>query len=76
MIEAGAKVDAIAAWGRTPLHRAAGSGPADKVELLLSAGANAKAKDKEGETPFYYAERSGVLKGTDAYWLLNDAQFD
>ena len=60
----------------TPLHTAALIGTAELIEFLLSAGANAKAKDKEGETPFDVAKKSGALKGTDAYWKLNDAQYN
>ena len=51
-------------------------GRADVVEALLAAGANAKAKDTDGKTPFDVAKEHGNLKGTDAYWLLNEAQYD
>tara|TARA_Y100000385_G_C12796489_1_gene509921 strand:- start:52 stop:261 length:210 start_codon:yes stop_codon:yes gene_type:complete len=60
----------------TPLHTAALIGTAELIEFLLSAGANAKAKDKEGETPFDVAKKSDAFKGTDAYWKLNDAQYN
>ena len=59
--------------GETPLHEAE---TAEIAKVLLKAGANAKAKNKNGKTPFEVAKRGGRLKGTDAYWLLNDAQYD
>jgi hypothetical protein len=43
---------------------------------LLDAGADAKARDESGRTPFDYArEKNEKLKNTDAYWRLNDAQY-
>jgi hypothetical protein len=29
-----------------------------------------------GDTPFDVAKKYGMLEGTDAYWLLHDAQYD
>jgi ankyrin repeat protein len=75
LIEAGATVDAKNNKSETPLHGAALVGTEELVEFLLSAGANPRAKDKEGKTPFDWAQ-AGFVKGTDAYWKLNDAQFD
>ena len=40
---------------------------------LLIGGA--KAKDKDGKTALDYAKKNEALKGTDAYWKLNDASF-
>ena len=76
LLKAGARVSSRASVGYTPLHRAAAGGRADVVEFLLSVGANAKARDKNGDTPFDVAKLLGTLKGTDAYWLLNEAQYD
>ena len=77
LLKAGATVDARGQYGWTPLHAAAGFwGVPVVVELLLKAGANAKARDKDGKTPFDLAKIIGTLKGTDAYWKLNDAQYD
>ena len=76
LLKAGARVSSRASVGYTPLHRAASGGRADVVEFLLSVGANGKAKSEDGETPFDLAKRMGYLEGTDAYWLLNDAQYD
>jgi ankyrin repeat protein len=42
------------------------------ITTLLMAGADAKAKNKAGHTAFDLAHR---LKGTDAYWKLNKAQY-
>ena len=39
------------AWGRSPLHRAAGQGLADAVALLLRRGAAVDARDARGATP-------------------------
>ena len=49
LIEAGPKVNAKDEGDGTPLHTAALIGKAELIEFLLSAGANAKAKDKEGK---------------------------
>jgi cytohesin len=76
LLRAGAKVNTRNEKGGTPLHSAVGANRAEVVEFLLRAGANPKAKDKEGYTPFDYAKKWDMLKGTDAYWLLHDAQFD
>jgi ankyrin repeat protein len=43
----------------TPLHFAAGHNNKDMVELLLSRGANVKAKDKNGHTPLHWAANMG-----------------
>jgi ankyrin repeat protein len=74
--KAGAKVEARDGYGYSPLHDAALSGRADVVEFLLSAGANPKAKNRDGETLFDLVRRSSALKGTDAYWLLNEARYN
>lgn len=47
----------------------------DVITILLKAGADAKAKDKVGRTAFDYAKDNEKLKGADAYWKLNDAQY-
>ena len=45
-------------WGNTPLHRAAGQGNKDVVELLLSKGAQVDAKGNLGRTPLFAAAGS------------------
>jgi ankyrin repeat protein len=62
--------------GSTPLHWAVRDGAAENIQALLAAGADAKAKDKDGETPWALAQENEKLKGTKAYWALNDAQYN
>lgn len=54
----------------TPLHDAAENGTATDVTALLEAGADPKAWNKTGKTPWDYAKENEALKGTDAYWRL------
>ena len=35
-----------------------------------------KAKNKEGKTPWDYAQENEKLKGTVGFWALNDAQYN
>ena len=42
---------------------------------LADAGADAKARTKAGETPWDLAKENNAIKGTDAYWRLNDERF-
>ena len=58
------------------LFEAAKGGTADEVKAALAAGANPGARDDNGKTPFDYAKENEALKGTDAYWLLNEARFE
>ena len=51
LLRKGAKVDARAEQGITPLHVAAGYCEADVVRLILDAGANPEAVDVKGITP-------------------------
>ncbi|MDE0784613.1 MAG: ankyrin repeat domain-containing protein, partial [Planktomarina sp.] len=60
----------------TPLHYAANFGKDENIQVLLTGGADAKAKDKNGKTPWDYAEDNEDLKGTKAYWALNEAQLE
>jgi len=47
----------------------------DVITTLLNAGADAKAKSIEGKTAFDYAQDNPKIKGTKAYWDLNNARF-
>ena len=51
-------------FGWTPLHRAAECDfcQSDDIRALLTAGADAKAKDGFGETPWDYAQENEKLK--------------
>ena len=90
LIEAGADPGARGAGGWTPLHVAAirNSDPA-VITALIEGGADPGARDDMGFTPFDYAREGGgaqgwpvggpgneALKGTKAYWLLNEARFE
>ena len=50
LIKRGADVNALDAYGKTPLHWAAGCGHTDCVKALVSAGAASLIKTKDGET--------------------------
>ena len=56
----GIEVDAQNNFGRTPLHIAASRGNWQVARLLLSAGANALAKDARGMTPGNLAMKRGI----------------
>ena len=64
--------------GWTPLHAAASCLQCQTgvIEKLLSAGADPKAKGKEGRTPWDFAQENENLKGTKGYWALNDARYN
>ena len=60
----------------TPLHWAARSNKNPAViEALLNAGAGPNARDRNGKTPWDLAKDREALKGSDAYWKLNQARF-
>ena len=47
----------------------------EEITTLLKAGADGKAKDREGKTAFDHAQVNEKLTGTDAYWKHNEAQY-
>ncbi len=76
LLRAGADIDARDDIGSTPLQWAAFRNENPKVIIvLLKAGADAKATNGAGETAFSLAEENGDIKGTKAYWMLNDALY-
>jgi ankyrin repeat protein len=75
LLDAGADLTARSEDGWTALMGAAGVGTAENVKVLLDAGADASVKDKDGKTAWDLAQDNEKLKGTDAYWMLNDARF-
>ena len=46
------------------------------IEALLEAGANPMAPNVGGKTPWDFAQDNEALKGSDAYWRLNEARFE
>ena len=75
-LEAGADVMARDAYDQTPLHFAAEDGEESGViESLLEAGADPKAINDNGKTPWDLAQRNDALKDTKSYWALNDARY-
>lgn len=80
---AGANIEARDRNGNTPLHSAAEwardwspeDHAGDSISALLDLGANPVARNGKGRTPWDLAEENEALKGTDAYWQLNDARF-
>ena len=57
--------------GITPLHYAAW-GTAEKISILLEAGADKKAKTNSGKTAFELAKDNEDLFGTETYYLLKN----
>ena len=72
----GAAADPRDTFGGTPLHWAAYRTSPALIMALLDAGADPKARNKKGEIPWDNAQKNKALKGTDAYWRLNDARFE
>ena len=63
-IELGGDVNAVNAMGLAAVHGAANRGSDDIIELLAKNGASLDLKDKEGRTPFNWAE--GVFLATNS----------
>ena len=81
LLAAGADVMARNEFGNTPLHEVAShSGLRNAagvvIEALLAAGANPLSRNAEGKTPWDLVQANVFLRGSDAYWRLNDARFN
>ena len=62
--------------GYTPLHWAAGRNEnPDVITTLIDHGADTAARTEDGYTPFGLIGDDSPLRGTEAYWRLNDARF-
>ena len=55
--------------------RIGGTHAAEAVVALLEAGANANARNAQGDSPWDLAQENEPLKTSDAYWHLNEARF-
>ena len=49
---------------------------AEDVKACLAAGADPMAWNAAGEAPWDLAKANEGLKGSDAYWRLNEARFE
>ena len=48
---------------------------AEAVTALLDAGANPMTRNAAGRTPWDLMQENDALKGSAAYWRMNDAMF-
>ena len=46
------------------------------IMALLDAGADATRRNAQEQTPWDLATTNENLKGSDAYWRLNEARFE
>ncbi|MCL2010843.1 MAG: ankyrin repeat domain-containing protein, partial [Synergistaceae bacterium] len=75
-IKNGANVNAADDKGTTALmHAAYGNPNPEVISVLLKNGADAHARDEDGKRAIDHASENENIKGTNAYWELNDAGF-
>ena len=76
LVTAGADPTTRDKEGATPLHVAARFNQTPAVlTALVAAGADLAARDKNGQLPQDLAQDNAALKGTDAWWRLNEGRF-
>ena len=76
VIKNGTDVNARGEDGETALMLAAyGNTNPEIISVLLKNGANAHAKDKDGNRAIDLVSENENIKGTKAYWELNDASY-
>ena len=62
--------------GLTQLHIAAIEPMTpETIQTLLNAGADKQAKNKNGKTPFYYAQENECLRFNKGYLVLSNANW-
>lgn len=77
LVEGGANLEARDPGnGMTLLHWLVSSdGTPEEIEALLDAGADPRAVTFDGDSVFDLAQQNEALRGTNAFWRLNDARF-
>jgi ankyrin repeat protein len=70
LIEEGADLNEIDAWGETTLHYAAYQGHRDVVNLLIGKGAHVDSRNALSETPLHAATRGGQRNRKEVAKLL------
>jgi uncharacterized protein len=74
LLDFGGDLIASNAEGLTPLHIAAIEAiTPETIQKLVNAGADKKATDKNGKTPFFYALQNEYLKFNEGYLVLSNA---
>jgi len=76
LVDAGAAIDTVNAFGLTLLMQAAMFDvDPTVVDALLDAGVDATLRSDDGRRAIDYVSDEAALRGSDAYWRLNDASF-
>jgi ankyrin repeat protein len=70
LVDAGADVEAAAADGQTPMHRAARGANASFINLLFERGARLDVEDKDGRTPLDIVAAPGRSNNPEIAELL------
>lgn len=67
----GVDLEVVNQYNQTPLHLAASMLNAEILKILVSAGANVKAKDKYGDTPLHKLSLTNVLEPMETGVVLD-----